>query len=86
MQQYEQCCADPEGQLAGTYEFLGLAPYRPTDVRREVNVSRRAKFSLDAEAEARLVDLYRDDVADLAGLVPTLDLALWPRFAAGGVG
>jgi len=81
VQQYERCRADPEGELARTYAFLGLDPHRPADVRREVNVSTRAKLPLDPGAEAALVDLYRADVADLAGLVPDLDLGLWPRFA-----
>ena len=84
VQQYEQCRADPEGQLAVTYDFLGLDPFRPADVRREVNVGARAKVELDPAAEARLVELYRDDVDDLARLVPTLDLSLWPSFAGPG--
>ena len=84
VQQYEQCRADPEGQLDLTYDFLGLDPFRPPDVRREVNVSGGRKVELDPEAEARLVALYRDDVAELAGLVPSLDLSLWPRFAREG--
>ena len=85
VQQYEQCRADPEGQLAVTYYFLGLDPYRPADVRREVNVGARAKVEFDPAAEARLVDVYREDVSDLARLVPTLDLSLWPSFADHGV-
>ena len=79
--QYERCRDDPAGQLAITYEFLGLAPFTPTELRREVNVSGGEKEPLAAEAVGRLVDLYRDDVARLATLVPTLDLSLWPRFA-----
>jgi hypothetical protein len=84
--QYEQCRDDPSGQLAATFAFLGLDPFEPAELRREVNVSTGDKIPLDPDAEARLVALYHDDVADLASLVPTLDLALWPRFAdpAGG--
>jgi len=84
VQQYEQCRADPEGQLAITYAFLGLEPFRPADLRREVNVGTRAKVALEPAVEARLIDLYRSDVADLADLVPTLDLSLWPRFDGRG--
>ena len=84
VQQYEQCRSDPQRQLDVTYEFLGLDTFRPPDVRREVNVSGGEKVDLDPEAEARLVETYHDDVVDLAGLVPSLDLSLWPRFAEGG--
>ena len=79
--QYEQCRSDPEGQLAATYRFLGLDDYVPHDVRREVNVSGGRKLTLDGEARRRLVDLYVDDVERLAGLVGSVDLALWPNFA-----
>lgn len=81
VQQYEQCRADPSGQLARTYEFLGLERFEPAELRREVNVSSGAKVDLDPTSIEQLVDLYRDDVVALAGLVPSLDLALWPRFA-----
>jgi hypothetical protein len=46
-----------------------------------VNVSGGGKVDLDGDAEARLVALYRDDVADLVRLAPSFDLSLWPRFA-----
>jgi len=79
--QYEQCRADPDGQLAATYRFLGLDDaYRPD--RSRSRVGSPAAPGLDAEVESRLVDLYRPDVAALAALVPTLDLSLWPQFSA----
>jgi hypothetical protein len=84
VQQYEQCRADPAGELARTYGFLGLERYQPDELRRQVNVGSGAKIDLDPVAAARLADLYRDDVAELASLVPSLDLALWPRFATDG--
>jgi hypothetical protein len=83
-QQYEQCRADPAGELARTYEVLGLERFWPDELRREVNVSSGSKIDLDPAGAGRLADLYRDDVADLADLVPSLDLTLWPRFATGG--
>ena len=83
VQQYEQCRADPAGQLAVTYADLGLDPYRPGELHREVNVSSGSKVDIDPSAVARLVDLYRDDVAELASMVPDLDLSLWPHFAPG---
>ena len=84
--QYEQCRADPTTQLARTYAFLGLDPFEPAEIRREVNVSGGEKVPVDPEAAGRLVDLYRSDVRELAHLVPSLDLALWPSFAGGGGG
>lgn len=78
--QYEQCRHDPAGQLAKTFEFLGLDPFEPSELRREINVSSGAKVDLDPEAVDRMVELYREDVAELAARVPSLDLALWPRF------
>ena len=50
-------------------------------MRREINVSDGAKVSLAPEAAARLADLYRDDTAELAEMVPSLDLSLWPSVA-----
>jgi hypothetical protein len=82
--QYEQCRADPVAQLDRTYAFLGLDPHRPAEVHREVNVSGGGKVELDPAAAGRLADLYRGDVLELAGRVPSLDLTLWPWVAGTG--
>jgi len=82
VQQYEQCRADPAAELARTYAFLGLAPFDPPEIRRGVNVSSGGKVDLDPGAGARLAALYRADVEELAALVPSLDLSLWPSVAA----
>ncbi|HEX7442929.1 MAG TPA: sulfotransferase domain-containing protein, partial [Acidimicrobiales bacterium] len=78
--QYERCVQDPLSQLSSTYRFLGL-----DDAHRPLGVgpAHRAPTlpALDPRTEGRLIDLYAADVADLATLVPTLDLSLWPRFA-----
>jgi hypothetical protein len=84
VQQYEQCRADPAAELARTYAFLGLDPFDPEEIRREVNVSGGAKVDLDPVAATRLGDLYRADASELAALVPSLDLSLWPSVADGG--
>jgi hypothetical protein len=78
--QYERCRSDPAGQLAATYEFLGLDDYQPDELRREVNVSGGEKIRLDPEARRRLVDLYRPDVEELAETIPAIDLSWWPNF------
>ncbi len=79
--QYEQCVDDPVTQLTETYRFLGLPDHTPSELRRAINVS-GPKLPFDRGAHRRLVDLYRADVVDLVSLVPTLDLSLWPNFAA----
>jgi Sulfotransferase domain len=79
--QYERCVADPGAQLARTYRFLGLDDeFRPAALHRASSPTLEKKVELDGEARARLADLYRSDVTALAGLVPDLDLALWPNF------
>ncbi len=83
VQQYERCRIDPAGQLEATYEFLELEQYRPTELRREVNVSSGGKIDLDSGARHRLIECYADDVAALAQLVPGLDLSLWSNFTDG---
>jgi hypothetical protein len=82
--QYERCVDAPEVELARTYRFLGLDDrFCPADLRRAASPTRQAKVTLDDDARRRLVDLYASDVADLARLVPDLDLTLWPNFAPG---
>jgi hypothetical protein len=79
--QYEQCVADPGGQLAATYRFLGLDDgYDPPDLRRLVSAADNDKIELDEEVTRRLVDLYAPDVAALAERVRNLDLSLWANF------
>jgi hypothetical protein len=82
--QYERCVADPGGELARTYRFLGLdGGFRPPAIHRASSPTLQKKVELGGEARARLVELYRADVAALSGLVPDLDLALWPNFGPG---
>lgn len=79
--QYERCAADPAGQLAATFRFLGLAPYEPPGLSRPVHATVGRKVPLDDDVVQRLVHIYREDVADLCGLVPDIDRALWRHFA-----
>ena len=76
--QFERCVADPTGPLADTYRFLGVDPgYRARPLGPPA-APRRAAALLDPATLARVRDLYRDDVAVLADLLPELDLSLWP--------
>lgn len=82
--QYERCVADPTGQLARTYRFLGLDErFHPPDLRRSESPTRGAKPTLDVEARRRLTGIYAADVERLAAVVPgfDFDLGLWPDFA-----
>ena len=82
--QYERCRRDRDGQLAATYRFLGLDDsHRPPAGHRPSPPGREGVPELDADTRARLVELYADDVADLVGLVPELDVSLWPGFGRG---
>jgi hypothetical protein len=77
--QYEACVAAPAEQLAATYEFLGLdAGHRPAHLRSEVNKTVEAKAGLSADVLGRLEEIVAPDIAELARMVPTLDLSLWP--------
>jgi len=84
--QYERCNADPVGQLRATFRFLGLADSElehraPTQPAAPRVVSTESPATLDPTVRRRLVSLYSDDVAELASLVPDIDLRLWPNFA-----
>jgi hypothetical protein len=76
--------ADPAGQLARTYRFLGLDDhFRPTEMHRASSPTLQEKVALDGDARTRLIDLYGADVAELARMVPDIDLGLWPNFRPG---
>jgi hypothetical protein len=79
--QYEQCVADPAGELARTYAFLGLdTGFEPASVNRPRNPTAQ-KTSLHPDARRRLVELYSPDVEETMSLLPGLDIAMWHNFA-----
>ena len=81
--QYERCVADPLGQLARTYRFLGLDPFVPEGIERRV--SGTTDFvPLDEDARSRLADLYAPDANALATNFPEfeLDIGLWTNFSS----
>ena len=80
--QFERCIADPGGELARIYAFLGLDPaFRPPGLDRPVNAARAHKQDLPDETRAALVGAYAPDVRRLAALDLGIDLARWPNFA-----
>lgn len=81
--QYEQCRADPAGELARTYRFLGLRPYVHEEIEKRVNVTDHVP-ELDEEVRRRLVRMYEPEVRALVEHFPNIDLGLWPNFA--GIG
>lgn len=80
--QYERCVADPAGQLARTYAFLGVPAHAlpEEELRRPRNRTRSEKADL-AEQRVRLLrDEYEPDVRALRTIVPDLDMSLWSHF------
>ena len=85
--QYEACRADAARELARTYAFLGLAPHEldAQTFRGEVNPTTREKFAPGPRLHASLLEGYADDMAQLAELLPELDLSLWPSARESGL-
>lgn len=78
--QFERCLADRDGQLARTFEFLGVDPtFRPAETAR-ANAG-PAAAPLRADVRRELARSYLPDVRALTRIVPDIDLELWPNFA-----
>lgn len=80
--QYERCRDDPQGELARTYAFLGLAEvgFVPAELGERVNPTPTQKLLLPAQLRDELQALYAPDVRALAEEFHEIDLALWPNF------
>jgi hypothetical protein len=78
--QYEACRADPSGQLARTYAFLGLSAFDPPPdrLRGEVNPTTSRRFEPSASLRRALLEGFAPDLLQLPEIVPGLDLSLWP--------
>ncbi len=76
--QYERCMADPVGELARTYRFLGLDPFVFQGIRNRVNPTAHT-INLDQDVRRRLVEMYTPDVRALSEFA-NIDLTLWPNF------
>lgn len=81
--QYERCVADPAGELARTYDFLGLSAHTipEEELRRPRNRTRSEKAELPEQRVRLLRDEYEPDVRALRTIMPDLDVSLWPDFA-----
>lgn len=79
--QFERCLADPSGQMDATCRFLGLEPFEELPEQLVRERSPRDKPPLPERMRSELVARLSDDVAQLAGLCPEIDLSLWPNFA-----
>jgi hypothetical protein len=80
--QYERCCAEPDVQLARTFEFLGLEPF---DVDQALIVQRRGflygeKPPLSTARRSALIETYGPSVDALVARYPEIDRSLWPNF------
>lgn len=81
--QYERCVEDTAGELARTYEFLGVDPLAlPADLERPVNRRDYVVERPDAASRAWIARWFEDDVRALGELLPELELERWPDFAA----
>lgn len=77
--QYEQCRADPRGELGRTFAFLGLDDVDvPAEVLGErVNPTRAPALELDEPIVEALRRAYAEDTGRLFAAFPELDPALW---------
>ena len=80
--QYEACAADPAGQLALTFEFLGLDPFElpEEELVKPRNKAKLDKVDVPPEHLQLLAHYYRPEVERLRKHMPDLDLSLWPHF------
>jgi hypothetical protein len=80
--QYERCLEDPAGELARTFEYLGIDPtFVPKSFERGGARSFGTGKALAPELHGRLVRLYEPEVRRLAELGIEVDLSRWPNFA-----
>jgi len=79
--QYEQCRVDPHEQYRRTLDFIGAPwhePKEPTRTRGTAQKSRKEPIWDDLRYA--IMRELEGEVAELAELVPRLDVRLWPNF------
>jgi Sulfotransferase domain len=80
--QYERCRADTPGEYRRTLRFLGADDHAPRDAQRPRGTTTQGeKTELWPQLAGAIRTTLEPDVAELAQLVPDVDLALWPNFA-----
>ncbi len=85
--QYEQCREDPFGQYRRTLDFIGAPQHEPKEPTRTRGTAQKSrKEPIWDDLRYAIVRELEGDVAELAELVPDLDVRLWTNFAhlAGG--
>jgi Sulfotransferase domain len=86
--QYERCVAEPASEYRRTLEFLGVDPdHRNASFETARGTTQAAsKHELWPDLMEGLRATLAPEVAELASLVPELDLHLWPNFGGVRVG
>ena len=81
--QYERCMAEPAAEYRRTLEFLGVDPDHRNETFGTARGTTQAaqKQPLWDDLMAGLLATLEPEVADLAALVPEIDVSLWPNFA-----
>jgi hypothetical protein len=76
--QLERCIADSEGELARTFDFIGVDPsFVPDDLHDPVNEGQGPPMSISSDLIECARELYVADARSLSDW-PEIDLALWP--------
>jgi hypothetical protein len=85
--QYEACRADPQGQLAATFRFLGLeeVDLPASAFASEVNPTPGRKPELSPALREALLEGYAPDLEQLPSLAPGIDLSLWASAREAGL-
>ena len=80
--QFERCLEDSEGQLARTFDFLGVdSGFVPADLHQPVNEGQGPLITVPSDLIDVARHLYRADVDVLRADWPEIDLDLWPSLA-----
>jgi hypothetical protein len=80
--QYERCVTDPDGELAKTYDFIGVdSAFVPKELHDRVNESEGPAVPVPSDLLDVARGLYLADVELLRRQWPEIDLGLWPGVA-----
>lgn len=80
--QYERCIAEALEQYRRTLDFIGAADHVPAEITRTRGTPTRSRREpIWDDLAIALTREFEEQVAELAELVPDLDLSLWKNFA-----